>query len=300
MLRDGADRVALRLDGTLAGEPLGRTRRFDLFDWGDGVLTLRSADTGRYLSLKGDASLAADQDAAQRAGTSTRPSAWSPRRLRVAAQRPHRPVRRRRSRRRHGDRHRRDAGGRRALAPASWCATASRRRWPPPRRADTAVVVLGNDPLINGRETQDRAGIALAAEPRTRCCARSRDARPDTVLVVMSSYPYALDWADEHLPAVVWTSHGGQETGTRAGRRAARRGRARSGGCRRPGTAATTSCPHPLDYDIIKAGWTYQYHRTDAAVPVRPRSLLHRLRLPRPRSCPPTAPPPRTARSTSR
>ena len=29
----------------------------------------------------------------------------------------------------------------------------------------------------------------------------------------MSSYPYALDWADEHLPAVVWTSHGGQETG---------------------------------------------------------------------------------------
>src|SRR5262249_38758000 len=72
-------------------------------------------------------------------------------------------------------------------------------------RADAVVVVLGNDPHINGREAQDRAGLALppAQERLLRAVAA---VRPQTVLVVMSSYPYAVDWADAHLPAVVWTS----------------------------------------------------------------------------------------------
>ena len=47
----GSDRIALRSRTT--GELLGKTA-FDVVDWGGGVLTLRSADTGRYLSLQDD------------------------------------------------------------------------------------------------------------------------------------------------------------------------------------------------------------------------------------------------------
>jgi beta-glucosidase len=52
----GADRIELRSCNT--GEPLGGTA-FDVQEWGDGVLTLCDAATGRYLSLQDDASLVA-------------------------------------------------------------------------------------------------------------------------------------------------------------------------------------------------------------------------------------------------
>jgi beta-glucosidase len=82
----------------------------------------------------------------------------------------------------------------------------------------------------------------------------------------MSSYPYALDWADEHLPALVWTSHGGQETGHAVA--AVLFGDAEPAG-RLPQSwyRGDDELPHPLDYDIIKAGWTYQYHRTAPLYP---------------------------------
>ena len=126
-------------------------------------------------------------------------------------------------------------------------------------------MVLGNHPMVNGRETEDRADIALpeGQEALLRAVAA---VRPETALVVMSSYPYALDWADEHLPAVVWTSHGGQESGHALA--AVLLGQADPAG-RLPQTwyRGDDPLPAPLDYDIVKAGWTYQYHR---AAPLYP------------------------------
>jgi beta-glucosidase len=131
--------------------------------------------------------------------------------------------------------------------------------------ADVAVVVLGNHPMINGRETQDRASIALPAgqEALLREVAA---VRPQTALVVMSSYPFALDWADEHLPAVVWTSHGGQESG-RALADVLLGDADPSGRLPQTWYRGDDELPHPLDYDIVKAGWTYQYHRTAPRYP---------------------------------
>ena len=114
----------------------------------------------------------------------------------------------------------------------------------------------------------------------------------------MSSYPYALDWADEHLPAVVWTSHGGQETGHALA--AVLLGEAEPAG-RLPQTwyRGDDELPAPLDYDIIKAGWTYQYHRAAPLYPFGHGLSYTDVRPPRPapvarrRSA-------RTVRSTSR
>ncbi|WP_127573659.1 glycoside hydrolase family 3 C-terminal domain-containing protein [Georgenia faecalis] len=77
--------------------------------------------------------------------------------------------------------------------------------------ADVVVVALGNQPLTGAHETADRTTLALP--PAMGELARvARAANPRCVLTLVSSFPYALgDLAD--LPAVVWSSHGGQELG---------------------------------------------------------------------------------------
>ncbi|ROP42118.1 glycoside hydrolase family 3 protein [Saccharothrix texasensis] len=259
----GEDRVELRSRTT--GRLLGDTA-FDVTDWGDDVVTLRSADTGRHLGARHGSLVVeeervkswdvhetfvlepvADDDGAVllrnvltgryaavdqadgrvvvTAGTPGAAERWSREVVRDGAQEA------------------------RAAAAA----------------ADVAIVVLGNHPLINGRETQDRTGTSLPAAQEALLRAVA-EVRPATALVVTSSYPYALDWADEHLPAVVWTSHGGQETGHALA--AVLLGDAEPAG-RLPQSwyRGDDDLPHPLDYDVIKAGWTYQYHRTAPLYP---------------------------------
>uniref|UniRef100_A0AAU2VFX9 Glycoside hydrolase family 3 C-terminal domain-containing protein n=1 Tax=Streptomyces sp. NBC_00003 TaxID=2903608 RepID=A0AAU2VFX9_9ACTN len=279
---EGSDRITLRSRTT--GDVLGKCA-FDVTDWGGGACTLRAADTGRFLSLQDDDTLADDQEVIKSwfvketfrfepAGADTvllrsvftgRYAAVDPTdgQVTVTAEHADDAERWRRELLRDGEAEAREAA----------------------RAADVAVVVLGNHPMVNGRETEDRADIDLP-EGQEELLRTVAAVRPQTALVVMSSYPYALDWADEHLPAVVWTSHGGQETGHALA--AVLLGEAEPAG-RLPQTwyRGDDPLPAPLDYDIIKAGWTYQYHR---AAPLYPfghglsyTDFAHRdLRLSRP------------------
>ncbi len=77
--------------------------------------------------------------------------------------------------------------------------------------ADVVIVVAGNDPRINGRETEDRTTPALPPH-QDRLWRAALAANPRTALVLVSAYPYAVD--DTELPAVVWTAHGGQSAGS--------------------------------------------------------------------------------------
>ncbi|MFF1478470.1 glycoside hydrolase family 3 C-terminal domain-containing protein [Streptomyces sp. NPDC058301] len=259
---EGSDRITLRSRTT--GDLLGKCA-FDVTDWGGGAFTLRAADTGRYLSLQDDDGLADDQIVIKSwfvketfrlepAGADTvllrslftgRYAAVDPTdgRVTVTAETADDAERWQRELLRDG------------LAEAREAAAA----------ADVAVVVHGNHPMVNGRETEDRADLDLP-EGQEELLRAVAAVRPDTALVVMSSYPFALDWAHEHLPAVVWTSHGGQETGHALA--AVLLGEAEPAG-RLPQTWYRGDDPLPaaLDYDIIKAGWTYQYHR---AAPLYP------------------------------
>ncbi|MFD8048247.1 glycoside hydrolase family 3 C-terminal domain-containing protein [Streptomyces chartreusis] len=122
-------------------------------------------------------------------------------------------------------------------------------------QADVVLVVAGNDPHINGRETEDRTTLALPAH-QERLLRAARAANPSTVLALVSAYPYAVDPAE--LPAVLWTSHGGQAAGTALARMLA--GDVSPAG-RLPQTWYTDDADLPdlLDYDVIGGRQTYLY-----------------------------------------
>ncbi|MGW2964020.1 glycoside hydrolase family 3 C-terminal domain-containing protein [Streptomyces sp. NPDC001220] len=121
--------------------------------------------------------------------------------------------------------------------------------------ADAVLVVAGNDPHINGRETEDRTTLALPPH-QERLLRAARSANPRTVLALTSAYPYAVDVG--RLPAVLWTAHGGQAAGSALARVLA--GDVSPAG-RLPQTwyAADADLPDLLDYDVLGARQTYLY-----------------------------------------
>ncbi|MUT91001.1 glycoside hydrolase family 3 C-terminal domain-containing protein [Streptomyces sp. Z38] len=219
-----------------------------LVDWGDGVLTLRAPD-GRYLSVADDGYLRASAD---------QPGGWIVREtFRLEP---------------HGDGHllrhlgtgcpvRVTPDGVRAAEgePAVFELVVTERGEDAVARAavaaDVVVVVAGNDPHINGRETEDRTTLRLPAQ-QERLLHAARAANPRTVLTLVSAYPYAVDPAD--LPAALWTAHGGQAAGTALARVLA--GDVSPAG-RLPQTwyADDADLPELLDYDVIGGCQTYLY-----------------------------------------
>ncbi|KAF4410562.1 glycoside hydrolase family 3 C-terminal domain-containing protein [Streptomyces lycii] len=123
--------------------------------------------------------------------------------------------------------------------------------------AGTVIVAAGNDPFVNGRETEDRDTVALPGQ-QDRLWRAAHAANPRTVLVVSSSYPYAVGDAHAALPAVLWTAHGGQAAGTALTR--VLFGDVSPAG-RLPQTwyASDADLPDLLDYDIIGSRRTYLY-----------------------------------------
>ncbi|MDO6145400.1 glycoside hydrolase family 3 C-terminal domain-containing protein [Paenarthrobacter aurescens] len=131
--------------------------------------------------------------------------------------------------------------------------------------ADVAVVVVGNDPHLGGRETLDRDTLDLP-QSEQELVRIVRDANPATVLLIVSSYPYALG-ALADLPAIAWTSHGGQELGP--GVVDVLSGDTEPTG-RLPQTwfARDRDLPDILDYDIIGSESTYLYTRAEPLYPL--------------------------------
>ncbi|WP_433833925.1 glycoside hydrolase family 3 C-terminal domain-containing protein [Actinoplanes sp. CA-015351] len=80
------------------------------------------------------------------------------------------------------------------------------------KKAKTAVVVVGTDPFVAGREVHDRTSLGLG-ERQESLIRAVRRANPNTVVVLQSSYPQSITWAQQHVPGILWTTHAGAETG---------------------------------------------------------------------------------------
>ena len=90
------------------------------------------------------------------------------------------------------------------------------------RKADVAIVIVGNHPYCNathweecrtpsnGREAVDRKTISLEEEELVKLVYA---ANPKTVEVLVSSFPYAINWSQQHVPAIVHLTHNSQEMG---------------------------------------------------------------------------------------
>jgi beta-glucosidase len=279
---EGVDRIALRDPATgkyvTAGSgPAGavlaesattrdETTQFDAFDWGQGVLTLRSVANGRYVNWNFD-KFVNDQEqpggwfVTQQFKLEQRPSgnyviryagydtaeSWAEsNRTPYLTLQPDGTV---------------DLGAATADAATEFSkevvSSGVDSAVAAAKGADAAVVVVGSMPFINGREAHDRTTMALA-EGQEALVKAVLAANPNTVVVLENSYPDTITWEQEHVPAILWTTHAGQETGhaladvlfgdhNPAGR------------LTQTWYRSEGDLPDILDYDIIKSNRTYLY-----------------------------------------
>ncbi|GAA2415133.1 glycoside hydrolase family 3 protein [Actinomadura vinacea] len=284
---EGVDRIALKDPGTgkyvtggadadgdllkLSSPTADATAQFDVFDWGQGVMTLRNAangkTVGRYVKPDGSWTDMFANDQAQPAGWFVQqmfklePSgdgyllryagyekseSWAePDKIYA----------------------RTAADGTLLLGTKEEATTFTREvvrsgvdeAVKAATGADAAVVVVGSMPFINGRENHDRTATALA-EGQSELVKAVRKANPNTVVVVENSYPTTLNWEQANVPAILWSSHAGAETGNALA--SVLFGDASPSG-RLPQTwyRSDKDLPDILDYDIIKSDRTYLYFK---------------------------------------
>ncbi len=89
------------------------------------------------------------------------------------------------------------------------------------RLADVAIVVVGNHPTCNagwakcplpsdGKEAIDRSSITLEQEELVK---QVYTVNPRTIVVLIASFPYAIQWTQDHIPAILHMAHNSQEEG---------------------------------------------------------------------------------------
>ncbi|MBD0384258.1 glycoside hydrolase family 3 protein [Paenibacillus sedimenti] len=279
VFEEGCDRIRLRSRrtggyvGLSAGaQPLlvadraeaANAALFDRADWGWGSVTLRAAASGKFVTETDDGRLAAIADEARGwfvkeafgfealEGAEAAMKSWAGRHVAAGeggvltvGEAGHTDG---------VDRFEIDVvrGGIRAAVDAA-------------KSADAAVVFVGNNPFINGKECVDRPDLTLP--PAQEALIRAVfEANPNTVVVIVGSYPCAVNWQDEHMPAMLYSSHAGQELGhavadvlfgdyNPAGR------------LNMTWYRSIDQLPDLMDYDIIKGKRTYQYFDGDVLYP---------------------------------
>lgn len=142
------------------------------------------------------------------------------------------------------------------------------------KESDIAIVCVGNHPLSygldwgqnqvpsDGREDVDRQAISLEQEDLVKLVMK---ANPNTVLIIVSSFPYAIGWSKEYVPAILHISQSSQELGNAladivfgkvspAGRLV------------QTWTSSIDNLPPILDYNI-RNGRTYMYEKHEPLFP---------------------------------
>jgi len=135
------------------------------------------------------------------------------------------------------------------------------------RGADVAILVVGNHPTCNagwakcplpsdGKEAIDRTSITLEQEELVK---QVNAVNPKTVVVLITSFPFAIEWTQDHIPAILHMAHNSQEEGNALAD-------ALFGDYNPAGRLVTTwpqsldQLPPMMDYDL-RNGRTYMYFK---------------------------------------
>jgi len=135
------------------------------------------------------------------------------------------------------------------------------------RACEVAVVVVGNHPTCDagweqcpvpsdGKEAVDRRSITLEQEELVQ---RVYAANPNTVVVLKSSFPFAVNWTQANVPAVLHLTHSSQEEG-RALADALFGDYDPAGRLVQTWPSSIEQLPPMMDYDI-RHGRTYMYFK---------------------------------------
>ena len=141
------------------------------------------------------------------------------------------------------------------------------------RSSDVAIVLVGNHPTCDapwakcptpsdGKEAMDRRAIDLEEEELVK---QVYAANPKTVMVLVSSFPFAINWSAANIPAILHITHNAQEEGNAIAEVLF--------GDYNPGGRLVQTFPKSLDqvppmmdYDI-RHGRTYMYFKGEPLYP---------------------------------
>jgi beta-glucosidase len=141
------------------------------------------------------------------------------------------------------------------------------------RQSDVAIVFVGNHPTCDapwahcpapsdGKEAMDRKWIDLEQEALVK---QVYAANPKTVVVLVSSFPFAINWTQRNVPAILHITHNGQEEGSAIAE--ALFGEYNPGGrLVQTFPRSLDQVPAKMDYDI-RHGRTYMYFQGDPLYP---------------------------------
>ncbi|MFB9844940.1 glycoside hydrolase family 3 C-terminal domain-containing protein [Mucilaginibacter ginsenosidivorans] len=143
------------------------------------------------------------------------------------------------------------------------------------KAADIVIVCVGNNPSGNlgwkkvdgpteGREAVDRQSISLDSL-QGDLVKKLYAVNPHIVMVLVSSFPYAINWEQEHIPAILHLTHCSQELGNALADVIF--GDADPGGkLVQTWPKSISQLPPMMDYDI-RHGRTYMYMKDEPLYP---------------------------------
>ncbi len=132
------------------------------------------------------------------------------------------------------------------------------------KRSDFVLYCVGNHPVQVAKECYDRTTLALNVQPGMASHLASEN--ENTVMALISSYPYSINEENESLPAIIYSSHAGMFLGTAVAKTL-------SGENNPAGRTSQTwyksehELPDILNYDIETAGTTYMYFKGEPIYP---------------------------------
>ena len=131
--------------------------------------------------------------------------------------------------------------------------------------AERVVVVIGSNPVVNSKEEIDRTTLALPPAQQ-KLVDSVLKVNPNTVVVLVTNYPYSICKINDTVPAIIYSASGSQELGN--GIAAVLTGEENPAG-RLPMTwyRSEKDLPDINDYDIIKGKRTYQYFDGEVLYP---------------------------------
>lgn len=133
------------------------------------------------------------------------------------------------------------------------------------REKKTVILALGSNPMINAKETVDRADINFPPAQQ-KLLETVYEANPDMILVLFANYPYAIGWAKDHVRAIVLSATGSQDMGI-AMAETLFGDSAPAGRLNMTWYCSDAQLPPIDDYDIIRGKRTYRYFDGEVLYP---------------------------------